>query len=486
MAGPLRAGMRVHFMGIGGFGISAIARVMQQQGFDVSGCDVSESALIPPLRELGIPVEIGHDPAHLDLFEPQALVISSAIPEQDEELLAARAAGVPVYKRSDILGALMAGRTGIAVAGTHGKSTTSAMIAHVLAECGLDPTFIVGAVLTNYGTNARAGKGQAFVIEADEYDRMFMGLRPRVVVLTALEMDHPDMFADFEAMRALFEEFLALLPEDGLLIASQDNAEARAFAARRHAAGLPALTCGLGSITPGLTGWQASDIRPTPEGGMAFTAGRLTYQDAEEITVEAWAGALQQPGEHNVSNALAALAVAAHLGIEPRRALEALRTFTGIGRRFEVKGEAQGVVVIDDYAHHPTAIAVTLQAARDRYGSRPIWAVWQPHTYSRTRALLDEFAACFDEADHVIITDVFRSRDRETFGVGPKSVLERMAHPDARHIGPLDDVTCFLAEQVEPGDVVIVMSAGDATRISADLLKMLHGETRCADDLLIE
>jgi UDP-N-acetylmuramate--alanine ligase len=469
MSGILRAGMRLHFLGIGGFGISAIARVMHEQGYAVSGCDMHDSALIGPLRELGIPVEIGHDPAHLDAFNPAALVISSAIPPDNAEVQAARERGIPVHKRSNVLGALMRGKTGVAVAGTHGKTTTTAMIAHTLVSNGLDPTFIIGGVSKDLGTNARAGSGDAFVIEADEYDRMFLGLRPRIVVLTSLEMDHPDMFAGIEDVRALFAEFLSLLPGDGRLIACADDPEVRRLVQGRK----PIL---YGSAIPADYGLPDAEVWRAPdplagEGGTDFTVIHRTPINVTQWGVEHFFARLRLPGRHNILNALAALAVAAELGVPPRRALDALEQFSGAGRRFDVKGEVNGVTVVDDYAHHPTAIRATLQAARDRFGDRPIWAVWQPHTFSRTRALLDAFAASFDQADHVVITDVFRSRDRETFGITPESVLDRMPHhPDACHVpGPVADVAAFLAEHVRPGDVVIVMSAGDATEI-ADLL----------------
>jgi UDP-N-acetylmuramate--alanine ligase len=479
MPQSLRPGMRVHFLGIGGFGINAIARVMHEQGYAVSGCDVAESPLIAPLRERGIPIERGHDPAHLDAFSPDALVISSAIPPGSAEVLAAHERGLPVYKRADVLGALMRDKIGVAVAGTHGKTTTTAMIAHTLDTCGLDPGFIIGGISRDLGTNARAGSGDVFVIEADEYDRMFMGLRPRIAVLTSLEMDHPDMFGSIEDVRALFAEFLDLLPPDGLLVACHDDPEVRALINRRLEAGSPAVTYGLTMQSlyhfSGI-GWLAVGLEPQ-DGGTGF---RVAYvlppgpgeTQGQTVVMDA---SLTLPGEHNVCNALAATLVAFELGIDPRRALDALATFSGVGRRFEVKGEVGGVTVIDDYAHHPTAIRATLEAARQRYGQRPVWAVWQPHTFSRTRALLDEFAACFAEADHVVITDVYRSRDRETFGITPESVLDRMpGHPNARHVpGPVGAVAEFLAAHVKSGDVVIVMSAGDATAVGDGLLAAL-------------
>lgn len=464
MPDQLATGARVHFMGIGGYGINPIARVMHDLGYTVSGCDLAESPLIAPLREQGIAVEIGHNPAHLDTYAPDALVISSAVPPDNAEVQAAAARGIPVYKRADILCQMMRGRTGIAIAGTHGKTTTTGLTVSALIGCGQDPTFIVGGVLRDLGTNARAGRGEPFVIEADEYDRMFMGLCPHLAVITTVELDHPDMFASLEEVRALFEEFAALLPPGGLLITGYDDPQARRIAESRRARRLPA-------VTYGLTGgdWTAADLQPNAQGGMDFTA---CYGGDPLVRT-----ALKLAGAHNVQNALAALAIADALRLPLEDAAAALGRFSGMGRRFEVVGEAQGVTVIDDYAHHPTAIRATLAAARQRYPGRAIWAVWQPHTYRRTQALLDEFAASFADADHVIITDVFRSRDVETFGVGPRDVLERMGyHPDAQHIGDLDTVTYYLGLNVRPGDVVIVMSAGDATRVSAGLLEALGGQ----------
>ncbi|HLV43469.1 MAG TPA: cyanophycin synthetase, partial [Aggregatilineales bacterium] len=301
-------------------------------------------------------------------------------------------------------------------------------------------------------------------IEADEYDRMFLGLCPQIVVLTTLELDHPDMFASLDDVRALFASFVELLPDGGLLIAGTDDAEVSRFAATQ-ADRLRVVRYGLAG-----TDWGARDIVPNSAGGMDFTALR-GGEPAGQV-------ALQVPGTHNVQNALAVLAVAAELGVPFERAAAALGAFSGMGRRFEVRGTARGVTIIDDYAHHPTVIRATLEAARSRYPGAGIWAVWQPHTYSRTRALLDDFAASFGEADHVIITDVYRSRDVETYGIGPEDVLCRMPdHPDARHIGGLADVVAHLAAHVQPGDVVIILSAGDATRVCGDLLDVLGGQS---------
>ncbi len=464
-------------MGIGGSGMSPIAHVLHDLGYKVDGCDMAETGFLPALRAKGIDIQIGHSPAHLARHAYDALIVSSAVPETNPELLAAKDRGITVMKRAGLLGALMENRTGIAIAGTHGKTTTTAMIAHLLTEVGRDPTYIIGGTLLNSSTNARAGSSDLFVVEADEYDGMFLGLVPRVAVITTLEMDHPDMFEDLPAVRRLFTQFVDRLPTDGMLIAGHDDTEARAFAAKRLEAGQPATTYGVTGIEWWLTGWQASNIRPEQGGGIHFTVERLTYQiEDEEVTVEQWEGGLLIPGEHNVENALAAIAAAAEVGVDPGEALAALGTFRGTGRRFEVKGTVKDITVIDDYAHHPTAIEVTLDAARDRYPEARIWAVWQPHTYSRTAALLDRFARSFYNADHVIITDVYRSRDTHDYGVSEEDIVDEMLtqQDEVAHIGGgLAPVIDHLVARVEPGDVVIIMSAGDATQICEPLLARL-------------
>jgi UDP-N-acetylmuramate--alanine ligase len=474
MTNTLTPAAHIHILGIGGFGMNPIARVMHQMGYTVSGCDRDESALIPPLREMGIDVHIGHDPAHLDAFNPDALVISSAVTPDNPEVQAARARDIPVFKRADILGVLMADRFGIAVAGTHGKTTTTAMIAHMLSIVGRDPTFIIGGISRDLGTNARAGQGTEFVIEADEYDRMFLGLRPKVIVLTSLEHDHPDMFGSIDDVRALFAEFVDLLPTDGLLIACFDDKEVRRMIFHRLNAERPTLMYG-NELAAEFN--SSMFLEPNASGGTDFRLSTREEQPDGAFIIGSQQVSLQVPGDHNVQNALAALAVAHTLGIPLDQAAAALSTFTGTGRRFEVKGTARGVTVIDDYAHHPTAIRATLQGARARYGNATIWAVWQPHTFSRTKALLDDFAAAFTDADHVLITDIYRSRDTEDYGITPQTVIDLMPGDcDAQHIATLDAVTSFLAEHVTEGDVVIVMSAGDATRIGGELLTKLTEE----------
>ncbi len=456
----------VHLIGIGGSGLSAIARVLLEEGHRVSGSDRQLSPLTAELARLGATIHHGHRPENVG--QADVVLISSAVPDDNPEVIAARQRGIPVVKRAEFLGEMMAGRYGVAVAGTHGKTTTTAMIATILTEAGLDPTFIVGSVVDNLGTNAHAGRGPHFIIEADEYDHTFLGLRPRLAVVTTVEHDHPDCFPTIEAVMDAFTRFVALVPDDGGLIVCGDDPNARRLGTMGmgDAGGIPpsapsrkVLTYGLGEGWD----WQAVDLQPNDVGGSDFVALRHG-RPAGDVR-------LRIPGRHNVLNALAALAVADELGIPPAQAGASLAAFRGTKRRFEHKGTVGGVTVIDDYAHHPTEIRATLAAARERYPERRIWAVFQPHTYSRTKALLDEFAASFADADHVIVTDIFAARERDTLGLSADDIVQRMAHPDARHIAGLEAVADHLLAHLRPGDVLITLGAGDGYLIGERVLR---------------
>ncbi len=472
---------RVHCVGIGGIGISAIARVLLERGIEVTGSDIRLSPVAEALSESGAVVSIGHDASHLG--DPDAVLISSAIPEDNPEVSEAKRRGIPVYRRSEFLGQpmaqIMGDKIGIAVAGTHGKTTTTSMIAWILACAGEDPTFIVGGVIQALGTNARAGSGRHFVIEADEYDHMFLGLSPTVAAITHLEHDHPDCFPTFADMQAAFERFVALVPPQGMLVGCGDQPAVAALLQRtRERVDAPGTmrSCGLGENND----WQAIEVRANSLGGYDFA---LRIQSTERVwgTVR-----LTAPGMHNVQNALLALSVADWLGIERDRIVDALATYPGVKRRFEVRTAPGGQadkdrrVVIDDYGHHPTEIRATLAAARARYGRRPLWAVFQPHTYSRLRALWEEFRSSFVDADHVIVLDVYAARDaelrRETLGRSAAELslafVEQMAHPDARHIGDLDAAAEHVVSRAEPDAVVITLSAGDGNQVGTRVLEL--------------
>lgn len=452
----------VHFIGIGGTGLSAIARLLHESGYTVTGSDRTISPLALELQGLGIRVHSGHQAENV--AGADLVVRSSAVPDDNPEVLAARAANIPVLKRADFLGRLMQGKTGIAVAGTHGKTTTTAMLAWTLFALGQDPSFIVGGVLANLGVNARAGKGRAFVIEADEYDRMFLGLKPLIEVVTNVEHDHPDCYPTPKDFFDSFRDFVLLLPADGLLVACADDAGAQRLAEEAREAGKQVTTYGL--TMEGER--QSRDVYAknparNDKGGFTFDAVVL----GQSFTVS-----LAVPGRHNILNALAVMTVTYALGLPLDEAAGALSLFSGTGRRFELRGEANGVSVFDDYAHHPTEIRATLAAARDRYPARRIWAVWQPHTYSRTQTLFDDFVRAFEDADEVIVTEVYRAREPlQDFSA--RQVVQAMAHRSAHFIADLDDVSRYLLDHLCPGDVLLVLSAGDADKVSAQVLAHL-------------
>jgi UDP-N-acetylmuramate--alanine ligase len=459
----------VHFIGIGGSGLSAIARLLLESGYTVSGSDRALTPFAEDVRKAGATVYVGHHPRNLNGVD--WVVRSSAITEDNPEVEAARRTGIPVYKRADFLGRLMEDKIGIAIAGTHGKTTTTAMTALVLTKLDRDPSFIVGSVMSDLGVNAHAGTGSAFVIEADEYDKMFLGLKPQIAVITSIEHDHPDCFPTLESMYAAFEQFVDLLPEEGTLIACAEDPGAAALIPHVRKAGRNVISYGAqGDMTINTPLWmQARDIKANQRGGFDFTATtNMASKTSTSVKVS-----LQVPGEHNVRNALAVLAIISVLGLSRRKAAQALSEFTGTSRRFELRGVVNDIHIFDDYAHHPTEIKATLAGARARFPQARIWAVWQPHTYSRTKTLFLDFARAFNDADEVIVTEVYAAREpKEEFTSA--EIVSAMPHRSARYIKALHKVTDHLLKHLQRGDVVVVLSAGDADRVCADVLKGLE------------
>ena len=460
----------VHFIGIGGSGLSAIARLLLESGYTVSGSDRTLSPFADEVRKAGAHVFVGHHPRNITGAD--WVVRSSAVTDDNPEVEAAQKAGIPVYKRADFLGRLMEDKTGIAIAGTHGKTTTTAMTAWMLSELGRDPSFIVGGVLNNLGVNARAGKGKPFVIEADEYDNMFLGLKPQIEVITSLEHDHPDCFPTFESMVEAFHKFVDLLPEDGTLIVCAEDAGAASLVPHARKAGRNVVAYSVQSDkTIASPSWlMAQELKPNTRGGFDFVASsNLSGKTGREF----FEVSLQVPGEHNVRNALAALAIIKTLGLSAKKAAQALSEFTGTGRRFQLRGEVNGISIFDDYAHHPTEIKATLAGARARFPKRRIWAVWQPHTYSRTQTLFLDFARAFKDADEVIVTEVYAAREPKQDFTSAE-IVSAMPHLAARYRQTLEETTKFLLENLRPGDVVLVLSAGDADQVSTDVLNGLQ------------
>lgn len=457
----------VHLIGIGGTGLSAIALVLLESGYTVSGSDRQLSPLGLGVQARGARVIAGHRPENVQGAD--LVVRSSAVPDDNVEVRAALDAGIPVLKRAEFLGKLMrevqAG-PGIAIAGTHGKTTTTAMIAWLLTALGQDPSYIIGGVSKNLGKNAHAGSGSFFVIEADEYDRMFLGLQPQMAVVTNVEHDHPDCYPTQADFRQAFLDFAERLSAEGTLLACADDPGAAWLLEKAAGRNIRCLAYGLDRDE---YAYFARDLIPEKSGGYRFEALCQTGERKRSVPV-----VLQVPGTHNVKNALAALAVADQLGLPLDAAAQALSEFRGTSRRFDVRAEVAGVVLVDDYAHHPTEIRATLSAACSRYPGRRIWAVWQPHTYSRTRALLPEFLTAFEQADHVLVTPVYAAREKiPEDGFSAAQIAAAIVGCPADFVPDLDMAKEYLLANLHSGDVVLVLSAGDADQLNGLLLDAL-------------
>jgi len=473
---------RLHFMGIGGQGISAVAQMAMQAGEVVTGCDQAASATTRALEKVGIPIQIGHSAEHL--HDVDALVISPAVTAlnvNNPELRAAQTQGLRVFTWQELLGNLFREKLLLSVCGVHGKGTTTALLSLMLTDAGFDPTCEIGAVVPRFGTNYRIGKSEYGVNEADEFNHNFWHYHPRVVVVKALEFEHPEFFADYEAFLAAFEHFIRGMdtqsnwPVPPTLIVNSDSRGCQDLLTRLHDWTGRTVTY---SVTGVRATFEAYDVRL--DGETSFKV-RSNGVDLVERPIH-----VQLPGAHNVENALAALVAARTVGAELPTLVKTIEGFGGIRRRFEIRqqgpllvnGQMLDVMLIDDYAHHPTAIAATLEATRQRYPGRRVVAVYQPHMYSRTKTFFEQFLHAFDAADVAIITDIFPARERDTGIIHSRDLVNAMAKTEhfaqdgatVSHGGSVQATTELVQTILHTGDIVLIMGAGDIYTVTERLL----------------
>ena len=458
---------RTHFIGIGGAGMSGIARVLLQSGVEVSGSDARDSDGLRELETLGATVHVGHHADHLGTAE--TLVVSSAIREDNPELVEAHRRGLRVLPRAAALGALLLGREGVAVSGTHGKTTTTSMVAVVLQHLGADPGYVIGGKLVTTGVGADAGTGEAIVAEADESDGSFLMLSPKIAVVTNVEADHLDNYSGIEEIHANFASFVDRV--ERTVIVGIDDPGARKVADLARERGKRVRTYGEAAD---------ADYRITRISARGFaTEFTLETADAED-PIE---GVVAVPGLHNVLNAAAAVAVADELGHDLQVAVEGIADFVGAARRFEPKGEAAGVAVYDSYAHHPTEIEADLRATRaalasladeaGEAGGGRIVALFQPHLYSRTRFFAEEFAAALSLADEVVVMEVYAAREDPEPGVTGELITSQVTHDHVYYVPGREEVVRAVADLTRPGDIVLTMGAGDVTELGPQIVEAL-------------
>ena len=455
----------IHFVGIGGIGMSGIAEVLANQNYRVQGSDIAESANVQRLRDKGISVSIGHDGDNLG--EAAVVVVSSAIERDNAELKAARARGLPVVRRAEMLAELMRLKSSIAVGGTHGKTTTTSMVAALLDAGGFDPTVINGGIINAYGTNARMGEGDWMVVEADESDGTFVKLPADIAMVTNIDPEHLDHFGSFEKLREAFVDFVENVPFYGFAVMCLDHPEVQALVARVEDRRL---------ITYGRNPQAEVRFRD-----VSYKAGKAHFSvdihdrvtgDMETLDDLV----LPMPGEHNVSNAVAAIALAHALGVDGEAIAKGLAGFAGVKRRFTRVGDWNGVEIFDDYAHHPVEISAVLNAAREALdGDAPsgrVIAVVQPHRFTRLRDLFEDFCTCFNEADAVIVADVYPAGEVPIEGIDKEHLVEGLrsgGHRDARRLMAEDDLPAMIAGLAGPGDMVVCLGAGSITKWAHEL-----------------
>jgi UDP-N-acetylmuramate--alanine ligase len=447
----------IHFVGIGGIGMSGIAEVLLNLGYKVSGSDLRESDTIQRLRQLGGDIRIGHRAENIT--SPHVVVISSAVKKDNVEVIAAREKLVPVIPRAEMLAELMRLKYGVAIAGAHGKTTTTSMVATVLAAGGIDPTVVIGGKLNSLGSNAKLGQGEFLVAEADESDGSFLKLSPTIAVVTNIDEEHLDYYKDISEIKAAFLAFINKVPFYGVAILCLDQKHIQSLlpkVEKRY------LTYG----TSTQADYQAKDVTLLPLGSKF----RVTNHTGDLGWFE-----LAVPGMHNVSNGLAAIAVARELEIDLEVIRRSLKEFSGVQRRFQIKGEVKGVLVVDDYGHHPTEVRATLAAAKAALGRRVV-CVFQPHRYTRTKHQLEDFFTAFNQADKVIILDIYAAGEQPIPGVSGQVVYEGIrnyGHKDAAYIGGREQAVEHLVGTLRKGDLLLTLGAGDVWKLGEAVLEEL-------------
>ena len=454
--------------------MSALAQALLDLGDQVSGSDAVETDATRDLRAHGARVEVGpHVASSLGEPLPERVVVTAALQADNPEWLEAQRLGLPGVKRADLLGQLMESRRGLAAAGTHGKTTTSAMMAWVLAKAGRDPSYMVGGTIRGLGAGGHWGRGRELVAEADEYDRSFLYLHPEVAIINNIETDHLEYYGSAEAIFGAFGEFALNVKPGGLLLLCADDAGAHRLGAE--------LAQGEGQFRLQYFGlaedalWRAGSIKANERGGSDF----VVVRDGKEVARLS----VQVPGVHNVLNALGAFAALSEVGLAPEVIARWLSEFEGTGRRFEVKGTEWGVTVVDDYAHHPTEIRATLAAARQRFPHRRIYVLFQPHTYTRTRDFLGEFSLALSEADRVIVTEIYASREHDTLGVSGRQIVSRMTGSNVEFAPTLEAARELLLDDLQAGDVLITMGAGDVWKAGEWVLRALAERAAVSSEL---
>ena len=448
---------KVHFIGIGGAGMSGIAKIMLSQGIQVSGSDVKASTVTENLHTMGAQIFIGHRAENVD--EADLVVLSTAIATNNPERIAAQERGITLIARAQALALLMQGKESVAVAGTHGKTTTTSMLTVALQSAGMDPSFAIGGMINASGVNAYSGSGSIFVAEADESDGSFLAYKPLGAIITNIELDHVDHFATLESIYSVFTDFVASIASGGFLVACGDDQGVLALLARIDRSDITIITYGEGE-----NDWQITRLGLEAERSSARVLHNGKVVGELELLV---------PGKHNALNALAALAASSALGVPARSILDGLATFSGSRRRFELKGEARGVRVIDDYGHHPTEIRVTLETARRYAGSGRLIVVFQPHRYSRTQAFAKEFATALSLADEIYLLEVYAASEDPIPGVSSLLISSQMSGSHVHYEPSMIAVVEAIAATAKMGDVVMTMGAGDVNALAPVILKTL-------------